>query len=446
MPFIDDIPLVRKYVELFETYSWNNTLFGVLSIHVIIGQILKHMRIWKGSQFLDPRMSIFLLQDTRSGKSWGFNFVFDIAEKLEMGILSPDELTDAALLGTQEKVEFRDPDTGLKAEDWVTVPGVLNEADIVHYDEASMLFRTGKWNQKTVEILQKALNPIDTPSNTCYKKLSHGDPIQFNPTCSLLLTSYMPPGISSFVIQTGLFQRMLVLPRRLSESIRRSNSMIDIELLGDRTDSKKKLDSLLTEFRIIKNTFKDKETFEWDERTFPLLRNKTNKLFELVAPTHPRVRDILYGFIPAYQNFMYTLSCHHAAIRGQTTVMPHDVQNGFIVPFNIMKWLVAWLEGEIDTGAIDKEQRGRKSREEDFRKAFRSVFASLKKNDNLTIVGRTRLIKETVEVSRSSYPTVTKYLELFMSMGYIGYRIEGNKKLYWWKGTKRGRPRKNREG
>ena len=69
-------PILKGYLSHFKEVSKNNEIPGLLSFFFILGQAaLPYVRIPVGGSNLCPRVSVFWIQDTRTGKSVAFEVI-----------------------------------------------------------------------------------------------------------------------------------------------------------------------------------------------------------------------------------------------------------------------------------------------------------------------------------------------------------------------------------
>ena len=327
---LDMTTLHNLWLERFNEYSYNNERFGLIALHMVIGQLLKYQHIPKRGQTLDLRIHIYPMMDTGSGKSVAVDMIRNMTDQLQLKTISLDEITDASLIGTI--VAQNDPETG--EVEYVTTPGVLEDADIIHFDEAEVLFNPGKHNQNAKIYFQKAMNPIGTASNLINKKLAHGDMIEVPVHGSFLFTSYVPMQFEQTVVHTGFLPRIVMEPKELHTSDRIKNSSLDIDALGEHAQFANNDTDILSILRQIQNIGKTKIDFNF-KHVKPLLKNKTNIMYDLGQNSSHLAQKLINGFIPRYQNHLYVLAAHMAIINDRQNIRTEDVNftfNNMIYP------------------------------------------------------------------------------------------------------------------
>ena len=118
--FIDD------YMDLFSSYSFMNKMYGMISLHVIIGQMVCYNIYYKmGSRIIEPRVHMFLIKPQGTGKGAGFSFVEKLIMDLKYDFQSLTESTDAGLAGI---VKYNK-----KTQQDEVIEGLLKDADFTGY-------------------------------------------------------------------------------------------------------------------------------------------------------------------------------------------------------------------------------------------------------------------------------------------------------------------------
>ena len=93
---IQEKNFVESFSFAFENFSYNNQLFGRLCAHVLLGQVLKNVRIYFGPIFIDPRVSLFFIQPSGTGKSTPWTFIKEVGTRVGLKLDDIDDATDAA--------------------------------------------------------------------------------------------------------------------------------------------------------------------------------------------------------------------------------------------------------------------------------------------------------------------------------------------------------------
>ena len=359
---------VNAWTNVFtRDYSYENELYGQGALHVILGRCLINQRIVKRGSTTAPRISMFYLQGPSSGKSSGYSMIYDVMDALGIQIMSPDETTDAALVGTVEKEIDEEGN-----ETWEEQEGILSETEVFHFDEASVLINPKKYQANMMTYLQKALNAIGSEQNKITKKLAHGEEISIRPNCSLLLTSYMPEGIEDTVLNTGFLQRMIVIPRDLTIEERVSQTTQDIDALGEEA-SETELDDLINELKKIMRFYSDRKEFDW-QYAKPTLKKYSEDMYDEIRNTPLEIRRLLEGFIPRIIEQLSRLALHYTCMRRDTTVLPKDVTHATRLPMTSLHMIIHWLEENPDVG----DEQNRRT---DASKRYRGLQEVVKESD-----------------------------------------------------------------
>lgn len=338
----DASELVSMWGTRFEEYSYNNKEFGVLSLHLVIGQLLKYQAIKKKGQRLDLRCNLYTMMDTGSGKSAALDMVCNFAPEVGLNVRSVDSFTDAALLGTiEQKISYNDMND--KIIDYNIAEGILQDADIVHFDEGELLLNTNKNSENAKIYLQKGMNPIGTPSNIIHKKLAHGDPIDIPVEASFYVTSYVPTRFEDMVVNSGFLPRMVLLPKELTIADRQRNSAIDIDYLGESPEYEGSDEEIISYLRQIKSAGMSMMDFSFDG-VKPLIKNFVFKMYDIGVNSSFGMQKLYNGFVPRYQNHFYTLCAHHAVMEDRMNVRRSDVIYANSIVYPLMKELLTLLE------------------------------------------------------------------------------------------------------
>ena len=90
-------PMLKEYLERFNTTSFYNEVPGLISFFYLQGQALvDHVRIPVWASALDPRIHVFWIQATRSGKTIAWEFTGEVAKLAGLNIDMFTSGTDSA--------------------------------------------------------------------------------------------------------------------------------------------------------------------------------------------------------------------------------------------------------------------------------------------------------------------------------------------------------------
>tara|TARA_R110001592_G_scaffold89044_2_gene261958 strand:+ start:2142 stop:3410 length:1269 start_codon:yes stop_codon:yes gene_type:complete len=358
---IDDV--LEQWTDVFCEYSYNNERYAQLCLHLVLGQIYKNRFIIKGSQRIDGRINIAAFWDASGGKSAPYGFVRDMLMSAGKDVRDLDDFTDAALIGTWRQAE--DADEEDEAEGGLILePGIMQLADVIHFDEASTLFMETQHTKKAINFLEKALNPIGSAHNLISKKLASGPAIEFHSDLSLYLTTYIPENIGQEFLNKGLMQRTLVLPKRLNFAQRVDNLRTDVDKLGRQTVTPEQYEAVRSTIVTLhrQEVLRQNEEYydlDWDP-TREFVKNRAVRLLMMTEKLDAGVQSVATSLIARYTNFMYVIAMHSACIGGRRIVTKSDVEYAYEFIRTIMEHVLPWLE--MDSGITRKDAKNEKLR------------------------------------------------------------------------------------
>ena len=409
--------LTELWSDRFADYSYNNHTFGVASLHLLIGQLLKYQKIYKKGQIIDLRCNLYAMMDTGSGKSVALDIVDNYANGLGLNVVSIDDMTDASLIGTIEQTteynKFNDKETS-----YDIVPGIMADADIIHFDEAEVLLNPSKNSQNAKLYFQKGMNPIGTPSNIIKKKLAHGDPIELPVEASFYFTSYVPEKFESLIVHTGLLPRMLMVPKELTYSDRQKNSFTDIENLGCGADFARNDKEIMSMLKQIGSAGQQRLDFDF-EKTKPLLRNKITAMYDISTQSSFTTQKLINGFVPRYQNLLYVLSAHRAVMDDRTNIKAEDINSTFkTLIYPALTGVLTLLEVATSQNASGV------AKENALRGVIMQEYNKLTNKDGW--VGMKQLATNVGMATHTSEGTARKHINTLTTKGYFEQTRDGN--------------------
>lgn len=230
----DSIPNNIKHADelTISTYKINkqldehNTHIGIGSWYVMLSQYFKDMFVIRNSPHNTPlRFSLFIIQDSRSGKNTNVNVIMRIAKRLGLKKVSPTSFTEKAILGMADtsaiehnhkirakikKDDGKYDESDLRDE---FKKGLMENYDIILVEEAKNLFMGGHKDNLTIYI-QEILDPkgeinVSTGTNGEWTR-----PVD----CSFIMTTI--PFESQDVekrINDGFFQRFAMMKRKVEK-------------------------------------------------------------------------------------------------------------------------------------------------------------------------------------------------------------------------------------
>jgi len=361
---------IKRWCNVYEEYQWDTPHIPKAAMHVVLGQVpsVRDMKIYTSkARYEDGRVHVLWLQPSGTGKQGAIDFVEDVSGKVVadgMGLTmeTPDDFTDAAILGTYEEIKrWSKEEHGwvvekIPVEGWLA-KGVL---DIFAMPECSVLFEAkSQYKENLMVWFQRAMDPIGR--NKITKKLAKGDAIYVNPVCSFFLTSYIPPSFTKRVTERGLVQRMITIINEVPIKKRHDSMLKGIDGLGLTDNS---LDSLKTEREYLSYYMSELNEPYKNAR----MKADPNVMSNLKAVVY-HIQDMLEG-IPRYQQEQLSkftnrslthaikLTYHHAILRRDNTVEIEDVSYAEEFLYPIWKKLIHHFQDalETDVKAMEKEK------------------------------------------------------------------------------------------
>jgi len=377
-------PILRAYLEHFGLTSLKNPIPGLLSFFFIQGQCaVKYVRLPTGDSYLDPRVHVFWIQPSRSGKSIAWNFIGDILNQLDLKSTLYTTGTDAGLVGSFETIEHG---TGKdKTYEKVPTEGLLAGQKALNFDEGSIILNPGKFSQETVLYLQSACNPIGTENNKLVKHMKDGV-IENESLVSMWITTYPPKGVKEYVLTRGIFQRVLLFwgswdmdKRQQVSNLRLSTFFkkpkeIDIskqDIYDYFNNLQKRLRDKVLELseisfvawdayareeqeEVIQNVMWDMFTADDDFET--ALHQSAEGIYTLVRDMDPSLSEVIASFIPGVENYLGIFSLHLAMMDESWEVKAEYVDMAYEILYALFKNLITWLEDEVDVGMKEAQK------------------------------------------------------------------------------------------
>lgn len=346
--------LIQDYLDIFNTYSFKNELYGRISLHVLLGQAICNKVYYRmGSREIDPRVHLLLIKPQGTGKGAGYGFVDRMANRLGINFQSLTESTDAGLAGT----------TGTEGKQTVIVPGLLQTADIVGMEEASVLFDyTNEFSKKNMTYMQISMNPLKDSSCRIDKQLG-GELIAFKPHASFLLMTYPPDRLVDKLLKTGFVDRVIpvfedvTLEDRL-EVIKKMVENINKDTKED-FDSKfefvaRRLDIVISKYQ------KDDVCIQIPEKIHEIMLKVIEESFTMkILDASPKAREKLEHFISRLYENLLKLAIHHAILSRRITVEISDILYARLTYLPIWRNLIISIESLL---IIDPRERARHHR------------------------------------------------------------------------------------
>jgi hypothetical protein len=387
---VQTYPILKGYLEHFREVSKNNEIPGLLSFFFIQGQAaLPYVRIPVGASNIDPRVSIFWIQDTRTGKSVAFEIIEKVMTDCGLDCIDYTTGTDAAMVGSWT--------TAIEDGDEVKrkTPGVLAGLKGVNFDEGSIILKPSQHSEQTVLFLQSALNSAGTGRNVLTKHMKDGT-ITIESLVSLWITTFPPKGIKEHVLDKGIFQRVLVYWRHWTLEMKR-------EVAHELAAAVHKKPSFTISYENITDYFKELQTrlverccklngigtTDWDEAGLaskaedeavckqqedwtmavmremftiddsyiPALIQAIDEYYNIVENMDPKKQGVCASFIMGLQNYTNVIAHHMAMIEGVWVVTGQHIDMAKEILFDLYQNLIHWLESEVKVGMQAAEAR-----------------------------------------------------------------------------------------
>ena len=346
--------LINAYLDVFNSYSFKNKLYGKISLHVILGQALcKNICYEMGSRRIDPRVHLLLIKPQGTGKGAGYDFVDKISKRIGLNFKSLTESTDAGLIGTLEK----------DGSNTVIVPGLLQDADIVGMEEASVLFDyTSEFSKKNMTYMQITMNALEGSSCRISKKLG-SELIEFKPHASFVLLTYPPDKLVDKLLKTGFIDR--VIP--IFEDVTLADRLEVIKMMSESIvsyiptkENKEKQDLVVRSLQNIINEYTNrKKRILITEDIKNSLLHTIEEFSMKILDASLKAREKLEHFISRLYETLIKLSIHHAILSGRSNVELKDVLYARLTYMPIWKNLIISIESLL---IISPEERMRRHR------------------------------------------------------------------------------------
>jgi len=381
---VKQYPILKGYLEHFNQVSKNNEIPGLISFFFILGQAsVPFVRIPVGGSNLDPRVSIFWIQDTRTGKSAAYQIIERVLKESGMNSEDYNSGNDAALVGTL----IPDPDFDGPVRDAPQIPrpGILAGRKGLNFDEGSVILKTGQHNENTTLFLQSALNSAGTGRNILTKHMAR-DTFSVKSEVSLWITTYPPKGIKEHVLDKGIFQRVLTYWRHWTLEMKKDINQLLAESVYSIPKYTVSFEEVVDFFEQTRRRLKrrvlelsDIAPLEWDEMSesdqdivvgnlkhqmfqpddayVPALMSAIDDYYSAVEVMSPDKQGICSSFIMGLQNYTNVLAHHMAMIEGTWVVRGDHIDMAKEILLDLYGNLIQWLESEINIGAGASEKK-----------------------------------------------------------------------------------------
>ncbi len=376
---------LEAYLHHFSLTSMKNEIPGLLSFFYIQGQaLLPYVRIPTGDSHLDPRVHVFWIQPSRTGKSVAWNFIGDVMKNADLDYEFYSTGTDAGLIGSNKPIlDEKNKPTGETEK----VKGLLEGQKGLNVDEGSIILNPGKHSQETVLYLQTACNSVGSGGNVLTKPMK-GDIIKCESLVSLWITTYPPKGVKEYVLTKGIFQRVLLYWSHWDMDMRQevSNTRlgtfwkkpVPTDLTKDdiydyfKNTEKRVRDRLLNlaeiSFTVWDEMSRDEQEevaqqymwdmFSADDDYQTALYQASDEIFDLLGNMSAGMSEIVASFTPAVENYLGIISLHMAVLDQKWKITAKHVDMAFDILLDLFKNLISWLEDSVEiNGNKGKENK-----------------------------------------------------------------------------------------
>ena len=348
--------LIKDYIELFCSYSIKNEMYARVSLHVLLGQLLRNIYFKNVARKIDIRVHLLLIQPSGTGKGAGYGFFVKLAEDLGLKVEELTEATDAGLVGTIDHFDYHN-------NRWVITEGLMKDADIIAMEEASTLFDfSSDFSKKNLTYIQIATNPLFDASCKISKKIGNAY-IQFKPHCSFLLLSYKPDRLEEAILKRGFIQRFITIFREvdLTERLRILDAAIEGINAIPEEEFKMKYDSLVRRLKVLQRIYGRKETpFEIKEDAKLRLKDVTVELLEMIKEASKKARVKLEEFSFRLYEILTKLAIHHAILCLKDSVDIQDVIYARNLYKPIWRSTIFYVEDLLEPKPVERSKEHRR--------------------------------------------------------------------------------------
>jgi len=439
--------LWRKF---YDSVIIEQPLYRELYFYTLVGQIFFwDFKIVAKHKDEDLRIHPVLIGPTGTGKTESSNLIADVivciprrkyinAESFEcidcFKVRFPKKLTDAALIGSYDSAIFQTQRVKkIKEGDERFINpiifGTFQENDLVIFDEAEIIFKPGRFSEQVQTHLRTVMNRYGTPGNALSNdSLRAKDFVYYNPSCSIIMTSYYLVEFETTFMEGGLMQRTALVIEE--EDPEKRSKIQDEQISSVEDDNEEKFRKRLEEFKELKLQFIDKltglklKTLTYREDWKPEYRKKVSfpeDVREKIRLYKEEIRSVIPLTIVQKEKFdsmlgrmvlvFFKFCALNAIIDGRIKVNVEDVDESFL----LIRELAISSAEFIKTHTISPKQ------EEAYSKMERDVIMVLSKKE-LPKVEFNKLMGKIWGVSE---PTAINRLKKFRDAGIFDERLSG---------------------
>lgn len=348
----------------FKVYPRPDIPLCDLCFHVLLGQlpnILTMKYTIQGSQ-QDLRTHLTIFSPSGTQKGVAFGYIANLCNHLDMHFKPMGLFTDSGLVGypdgrSNRRTHNDDDDDNENAaykgdlsRDAIS-PGI--GWNILAWSEGTDVFDVRKFgvNQHTMNILQKAMNTIDTYDNHIDKTTGLGT-VSVDPTISLLLVTYPPLTLTSETLGTGFLQRQVVIVREL-ELLERENTALNAADYINQILPKSDITSLAYKLKVV-NKFAETAHLIIPEKVVPYIKTLSSSFFSYIYKKNIIAQAKLGEFASRWAvNILYNIIFHHTLLRLSNEVSYEDVVYAEHLMLPIWYEFCDYIEGVLKHNSPD---------------------------------------------------------------------------------------------
>lgn len=341
----------RAWDDLFSTHCWNHPDYSLAGFHLIIGQLpnMKGIKIHRpGGGYVDPRIHVFYIADSSSGKGKGSDLIGEMAESLGIRYLSEGSVTHNALVGAHNRNKNDEVEPGYLDQDGYEAAG-KRPIGILELSEANMLLQaaSAEHNSGILESLQKAMNVYGKGDNTVGRKTGIGERISYNTNVSLFMTTYKPGNLDVLLVDKGFFQRCLFAARSADVNQRRIDSKMRFKPRHPSFTAYVKIHcepNIRKYFAECDDNAARIRNVTCHELAAKIFEEADDRLYDLIETTQPHIQEKLAPFIMRFGDTQLKIAAHFAIMKGSDKIEIDDAT--FAVEYingtfrNTIRWLV----------------------------------------------------------------------------------------------------------
>ena len=347
--------LIEDYLDLFNSYSIKNELYGRISLHAILGQaICKRVYYQMGARRIDTRVHLLLIKPQGTGKGAGYGLVLKMAKAVGLNFQSLTESTDAGLVGTLDRDE-----NGNR----IILDGLLKTADMIGMEEASVLFDyTNEFSKKNMTYMQITMNALEDSSCFISKKLGP-ELIEFKPHASFILLTYPPDRLVDKLLKTGFMDRIICI----FEEVTLEDRLSVIEIMSRRTsvsddDYKKKFKDVESRLKAVIRYFTETNIstrIVIPDKVHDVMIQVIQEFAMKILDASPKAREKLEHFISRLYEVLMKLAIHHAVLNIRRELDVSDVMYARMTYFPIWRNLIISIESLLIISDIERHRKFR---------------------------------------------------------------------------------------